>query len=400
MPVDSKLASMAICLLIGTFAAEFLILFFSSPELVPVTNEIASISLAQPVAPDWNDVRMPSASTTTPCSVIFLSGVEQRGTRISPCLTSTIPQFQAGFFTEKFDDSVKPIQINITSDLHEYGMNHIISIGDASAQYSAMAYYVLNDRKSRIVPHRIRKGNQQPGMRYVHNMLIGFVFSAYKDDTGDSRITAKLLTDLKIKTENSVGPDVNIIKVNNVEKFIRVVSDRYTTTVKGVPPIAAAPTLNVARTVLKSMSAIRVIGPDTKDLLMGSGGRSENIGVLWFESSRSLNWLTLIILLVGALVVLFWVRFWLHSVSAADIAGMHVKEVVHADKERFPAEMEDDEIKSFYVGVLSDGRDYQFGAETSDREWDPFEGTYDEIQQIGRPHTEIQRNEAVQPEHI
>lgn len=379
MAVDTRLAVIAIFLLVGTFAVEFLILFFTSPELVPVTNEVASLTLAMPVAPNWKNVRTASGSTTTPCSVTFMSGVEQRGTRITPCLTSSISQFEPGVFTEKFDDSAKPIQMNITSDLHEYGMKHSISIGDDSAQYSAMAYCVLNDEKGRIVPNRIVKGNRQAGMKYVHNMLIGFLFSAYKNDTSDSRITAELLTKLKIKTENTQGPDVYIIKINNAEKFVRVVSDRYTTIVKGAPPIAHAPALSFARTVLKSTIAIRVMGPDVVDLLMGSGSKAENIGVLWYESSRSLNWLTLIVLLLGALLVLVWVRLSLQSISASDIAGMLVKDIVHADKERSPIEMEDDEVKSFYAGITWNGTDYHFGAEASDGELNSVEGAYGDI---------------------
>lgn len=378
MPVDAHLVVVAMVLLLVTFSAEFLILFFSSPELVPVTNEIASISLAQPVAPEWDLVRKTSRTTMNPCSVILLSGVEQRSTRITTCLTANLPQFEAESFVNKYEDDANPLKINITSDLHEYGTMHFITVGDVAAEYSAMAYYTLNDGKGRIAPDRILRGNRLPGMRYVHNVLIAFIFSTYKHDTGDSRVTTELLTKLDINTQNTAGPDVDVIKINNVEKFVRVVSDRYTTTVMA-PPIAAVPVLSFSRAVLKSIISVRVTGPDTKDLLMGSGARTESVAVVWYESSRTLNWLTLILLLAGALLVLFWVRFSLHSVSVADIAGLLVNKVVLADKERSPVEMEESENRTFYIGVIHNGSDYQYGAETSDEQWNRVEGNYDDM---------------------
>lgn len=234
-----------------------------------------------------------------------------------------------------------------------------------------MAYYKMNDGKERIVPARLMKGNTLPSMRYVHNMFIAFLLSTYRRDTNDSRITAQLLNQLNIKTENTPGPDVSVIKVNNAEKFFRVVSDRYVTVIKGVPPIAAAPSLSFGRTFLKSVIAIRVAGPDVKDLMMGPGSRSENVGILWFESSRGLNWLTLLIALATAFFGLLLIRLWVHSVSTADIAGLFVGDKVRADSGRSPIEMDDEEMRTFYAGMgSSNGEEhYNFGSERREAPW-------------------------------
>lgn len=342
--INSRVAIVAILVMLITFGLEFLILFFTSPALIGVTNEVASFEISQPVTPRWREVRRAGTRSTTPCSVVFLAGVEQQGTRITTCMISNLES--QPFVPVPSDTS--DVQLVIRSDVHDYGAEHSVSLGGVSANYSAMAYYRLDDGKARVISERSVRFDRFKSMKFVHKTLIGFLLSAYNEDTDEDRFTVAMLNKLSITHSNSNGPNIIVIKINNIEKFVRVVSDRYSTRVK-IPDIGAGPVLSLSRALLKSMIAVKVSGPDTKDLLMGSGSRTENKSVLWYETSRTINWLTLIITLVGGFLILFGLRTASHTVSSVDIAGVLVKQLVGAQRNRSPIELDDGEDKRFRI---------------------------------------------------
>lgn len=372
IPMNSRLAIVAVALLVTTFATEFLILFFTSPENLPVTNAAASFSLAQPVAPDWPRLLRAMRSINIPCGVVFLAGVVQGGTQITHCLTSTVTPFEPATFVRRFDEDAPTLKLTISTDLYEFGMNHNMTIARAAEEtmreYSSRAYYTMNDKKERIMPTRTMKGNNLAGMRHVHGMAVAFLFNKYRGDTNDTRVTAGFLNTLKIATKFMAGPEISVVKRSKEERFHRVVSERYVTTVTNMPALEPGPVFSFARLIFKATAGIRITGPDINDVLLGSGTWTSKETEMWFEPSRSMNWLTLLIALLSAFLILIWVRFSFNSVSPMDIAGILVKDAVGGSKGT-ASSTDEERPKSFYFGLTSNGEDFDFGLERDDPEW-------------------------------
>lgn len=372
IPMNSRLAIVAIALLVTTFTTEFLILFFTSPENLPVTNAAASFSLAQPVAPDWPRLLSAIISINIPCGSVFLAGVVQGDTQIITCLTSTVLPFEPAMFVRRFDEDAPPLKLTISTDLYEFGMNHNVTIAGAAEEttqeYSSLAYYTMNDKKERIMPTRTMKGNNLAGMRHVHGIVVAFLFNKYKGDTNDTRVTPAFLNTLKIATKFMPGPEISVVKRGVEERFHRVVSERYVTTVTNMPAVEPGPVFSFSRLIFKATAGIRITGPDVNDVMLGSGTWTSQKTEMWFETSRSMNWLTLLIALLFAFLLLIWVRFSFKSVSPTDIAGILVKDAVRRSSGT-SSSTDEERPKSFYFGLTSNGEDFDFGLDRDDPEW-------------------------------
>lgn len=382
--INPKLLVLACGVLTLTFGLEVVVLYLTSPRFEDVFNTDTAFQLIDS-NPDWNEVRNNTrAATIRPCTAITLAGVEQGRTQISACLTSQ----GLSDSVEEFQKVTKTVEVTITTVVHEYGVEHNVQIGDISANYSARAYFVLAERintnegnaeqgeestdeatsrkekakdspKPRLMRRRVKFFNKEVLIGVMHKQLIAFLFTAYARETKDASLGIEALRDLnfaRLKSEN--GPDVNIIQIQNSDRYRQVTSVKHTTKVEGRIP-AGAPALQFALAVFKGSIAISLGGPDRYDLIMGSSNTFGKPALMWRETSRPLNWLSLIILFVCAFVVFAVLRYMFKPISTAEIAGAFVIGAVGADSARPPVLLADDEENNFSITFMSSNAGYR-----------------------------------------
>lgn len=343
--INVKLLLIASAILLFTFGIEVLILFLSSPQLTDVYNTLTAFQLIEVVNPDWNEVRRNTGATIVrPCTAITFSGVEQEQNQIIACLTvnGTSRSFES--FEEVEDD----VSVTIVSDMHKFGAEHNITIGDVIATYAARAYFSLGDGKPRVMKQRRQVFNGDDTVELMHKQIIAYLFNSYVRETGDKSMNLERLTKLKFEFEVDYGPIINIIQTNGKERFRQVTSTRHTTTVKGKIPRGPA-AFRYAQATLKASIAITLGDGARYDLLMGSGNNGGQPTLMWRETSRILNWLSLSIMLVGTLILFAILRCTLTPIGTAEIASAFVMGAVGAELARPPAMMTDAEKKDFVL---------------------------------------------------
>lgn len=342
--VNVKLLVVAVSILVFVFLLEVAVLFLTQPELKDVTNKKVTFRIQQPVTPPWNGVRFHSrASINRPCSAVGLVDVDQGNTRINCCVTSTVRNDELDLF-EKVSGQV---EAEIVSYMHEYGAEHSITLDGVKANYSTRAYFTLEDEKSRLMGHQTKSKYERDQISIVHRQYIAYLASAYVKATKDNEtITLDTLNnDVKFLFAEETGPVVDVIRIRGVNHQVN--STRYTTKVTGVLPRGPA-ALRLGQHHFRGSSAVIVTDANETDLFIEEGLTSAR-SVVWRESTRTLNWLTLLIILCCALLFLILLRFKLKPVAIAEIAGVLVKEKVDADMYRSPVQMELDERPYFRV---------------------------------------------------
>lgn len=345
--INIKLLVIASFILLFTFGLEVVILYLSSPQLTDVKNTLTAFQLTS-TNPDWNEVHKNArAATIRPCTAIIFSGVDQGSSQISSCLTAQgLPDSVEGF--ERVTGN---ISVTIRTTVHEYGDEHNVKIGDLSANYSARAYFFLGDGKPRLMRRRVKFFNKEPHVGIMHKQVIAYLFTAYARETMDESLDIDVLNNLPFKFTSDYGPAMNIIQIKGRDRYRQVTSVDHTTVVKGPIP-GGAPALQFAQAVFKGSIAVSLGGPDRYDLILGSSNTFGKEALMWRETSRSLNWLSLSILLGCALVVFGILRFVFKPFGTAEIAGAYVTGVVGAEKERPPALLADDERDNFSLAFL------------------------------------------------
>lgn len=377
--VNLRLLAVAVFFLVSTFAVEVLVLFLSSPALRNVENDTVSLGLVQPIIPEWSQVRYHSrVSINRVCTALSFEEVQQGATSVSTCITSDVAEDKGNIF-EKTSGNV---DYEIVSDLHKYGAEHVLTVGSDSAKYSARAYFTLADGLERLMPERREISRKEEQVYQMHRQYAAYLYTSYLRATKDKkRISAELLTEtVKFDHDQGTGDSVRIIKVSHPaspdDKFLTVPSTRFVTKFNG-PSVGDETALKYAHTVLKSCIGVTVDRADMSDLIMASG-RVEGQNVLvWSEDARDLNWCSLAIALFLSTTVLLVLRYFFRPVTTIDIAGRYVKQLVGADPSRAPLELADDEKSSFYIGLVSNGTDYRYGAETDDG-WMRVQEDYDD----------------------
>lgn len=362
-----KLLLFAMSILVFVFMLEVIVLFLTQPEPRDVHNNILTFRIQQPVTPPWNAVRFHSrASINRPCSAVGLVGVDQGNTRINCCVTSTLRTDELDPFTKTSRD----VDLEIISDLHEYGAEHSITLDGARANYSSRAHFTLDDQRSRLMGYREQSRFERDQIAIVHKQYVAYIASAYGIATKDQKtITKDTLSKLYFSFSSGEGPVVNVVKIRGVSHQVK--TNRYTTSVRGVIPTGHA-ALRLGQHYFRGSSAVIVSEGNEKDLFIEEGMDSAS-SVVWRESTRALNWLTLLIILLGALVLLLLLRYKLKPVAIAEIAGAFVKEKVDADFYRSPVEM-DAEEKAFFK-VFEDDGEFQTVARVDDGVGDLWSGS-------------------------
>lgn len=325
--LSPRLLAVAAAVVLLSLAAQVAVLLLTSPARRTVTNAEATFRLAGPFLPLWADVWAHAAAfVARPCAALTLVGVAPAATRISACLTSDLPPLPDAPFAR----AQGRITATLTSDLHAYGAEHRVQIGDDAANFSARAYFRLSDGRERVMPRAGLRFDRQRKMHDVHMQYIAFLFTAYARATGDEVMSlAQLENRTSFIFDEQEGPLVDIIAVNRRRIVIRRTSRRYVTTVRGVLPRGAA-ALQFARPVLKASIATMVAGPDDRDLIMASGSLGRADAVVWEEDFRHLNWLRLLIVLGSSFAVLTALRVALRPLGMAEIAGACVPDAAAA----------------------------------------------------------------------
>lgn len=353
-----RLSSAAVLLIVAaisilglTFGLEVAVLFMTDPKLVPVYNDQATFRILGPNTPRWGGVKFHMrTSMNRPCIPVNLRRVDQGQTRINSCVDS-------GSLENKFllfQKTEEEVEMTVESVLHDYGQDHDVTIGNMSAKFSARVYFTLHDGLQRMMKQTIGTNESQTAMQMMinHNMYLAFMFTAYAKATKDKDMSLERLNnDIAKKFCYEEGPVVKVTEINGTE--IMSNSTKYTSTFSGIIPQGSA-ALRFGQTIFKGSTLIGVAPGDTEDLIENMG-MAKVRSVAWEENARTINWLTLIIMVVVAMITLIVLRCILKPVSTVEIADKYVKHAVGADHGRSPVELEAGEKKYIYIGENSSG---------------------------------------------
>lgn len=352
----------AVFILVVTLGLEVGVLFLTDPILKEVTNSMATFRIQQPIPPNYDGVRFHyRASLNRPCSAISLLQVEQSRTSINSCVATSLMGSSAELFTEAEGN----VTMTIVSDLHDYGAEHKVTIGDTTVEYSARVYFNLDDEERRLMKRSKEETPEKEIMEIVHLQYVAFLFSIYASSTKDKNVDLARLNSILFEFVDAPGLPIDIIKLK--DKVVRSESMTYTTTLTAVLPRGNA-AFRVAEKAFRGSFAIILDGPDEADLFIEKGLSSAR-AVTWKETARVINWLSLLILLGVAFMVLVVLRFSLKPVTTAEIAGAFVKCNVRASISRSPVELDDDEERVFSVYAKQHPSRFEHRAETNRGEY-------------------------------
>lgn len=370
--INYKIVVFAFSVLLFTFGLEVAVLFLTEPELVDVKNDKVTFRLLQPVTPDWHDVSFHfGRSLDLPCEAFVFFNVEQSATRINGCVSSSV----SGRPVVGFNLTDRVVGAEIVSDFHEYGAEHTVTIDGDRGRYSTRVYFTLGDERARVMSEGPRSRFEEQEAETLHHQFIAYLFSIYSRETRhlgpEGQIGIEAVNAVETPSfKREDGPPVRVVDLPDAE--IEVSSRRYVTEFRGVIP-RGTPALRLAQHFLRGAAAISVQNGDMTDFFI-EGGVEEAKAVVWQETVRILNWLTMSIILIASMIVLAGARKLLKPMTTSDIAGIYVKKAVGADEGRSPVEFDwARERKVFLIERESHG--YEVGAETGDR-WERLSSEY------------------------
>lgn len=223
-------------------------------------------------------------------------------------------------------------------------------------------FFKLGDGKLRIMKSNETSSKEPEQMEIVHVQFLAYVFSLYR--------LAYREIDPAMNLERLRGLKFSFTKMDDVERIDvlqlpgnkELVSQRrYVTKVSGILPQGTR-VLRLAQQHFRGLAAVVVADPDENDLFAEQGPKKAR-AVVWKEMVRTVNWLSMVIVLLAGLFVLIVMRLYFKSVSTAEIAGVFVKKAVGADLYRSPLELEPHEKPYFRVWLESNESSYSYGAE-------------------------------------
>lgn len=351
-----KFIFVAIVILVFTLGLEVGILFLTSQEQISVYNTERTFRIRQALLPGWEEVRFHTrASLNRPCIATALLQVDSGRTKINGCVISDITENEFELFSPL--DESKPVDVTITSELHEFGAEHGVKIGGDEAKYSARAFFSLDGdlddtrimREVGISPHEERQ------IEAIHMQYIAFLFTEHRITFNSPSTSLDRLNNLPFKHKKLEGREIVVVKIPDGDD-VKARTRSYQTTVTGVIPGGSA-ALRMAQDVFRGLTAIKVSKADEKeDLFIGKGMKTQR-GPVWQERGRVVNWLTMVILVLSASIVLISTRVWLRSVGIADVAGGWVRKAVGADMSARPIRFGDSVNSSFQVREV-EGNEY------------------------------------------
>lgn len=364
--LNKNLIVLSFSILFVTIGLEVAALFLTNPLLKSVSNKTATFRILQPVTPEWHNVRFHArVSINRPCEPFTLEMVEQARTRINGCVETNLNATLVELFKPSKDETT----LRIVSQIHDYGSDHQLTIGELSANYTLRVYFTLGDRRSRLMKSSKTATDESERMKIIHMQFVAQIFTIYRNalKEQDSDMNLNRLQALESKFFFDKNPDSAQIDVLRLPgKSLNVSTREYVTNVTGVLPQGTT-VLRIAHNFFRGTAAVVVSNPDEEDLFLEEG-LQESVAEVWKEKTRTVNWLSLLISVASYLTILFALRCIFKPVCTADIAGEYVRDAVGADLLRSPIEMSDDELKYFRISLGSEDQEYMLGAETLDRQ--------------------------------
>eukprot|EP00177_Eucheuma_denticulatum_P004324 GFKZ01007855.1.p1 GENE.GFKZ01007855.1~~GFKZ01007855.1.p1 ORF type:complete len:489 (+),score=55.14 GFKZ01007855.1:450-1916(+) len=340
--INRNVLFVALTLLILTFGLEGAILFLSSPELNAVFNDKTSYTLRTDILPDWNEIQRAGISATMrPCSAITLADVDQGNNQLSLCMMSD----RLTNLREEPMRIVGNTTLSIESEVHQFGVQHRVTVADLTARFIGRGYFTLDDAINRMLRSRESLMNRDNTFGLLHRQYVAYLFSQHAK-IANIAVSVELLDALDFNFNATNGETIRVIQSRGNSRFRRAPTRRYTTVVTGMIP-QGDEALRFAHATLKGSIAVALGGPDETDLHMGRGDIVALRGWLWRETTRKLNWLSLTILLAFSAATLIFMRYLFAPVGTAEIAGTYVTEVVGAEVRRPPALLQGSERMHF-----------------------------------------------------
>ena len=360
LKLNTRLLIFAFSILSLVFCVEVAIIFLTNPELRSVSNDMVSFRIVQPVMVSTSHLYFHlRTSVNRPCMSANLVGVRQGATRINTCVTMRTENRTMEIIDVEYNESVT---VEITTDIHDYGAEHQLKIGDLNATYSARAYFTLHDRKMRLMKSRSQSKHEKKQVEAVHKQFVGAMFTAVmrveKVKNGTDILDQS--NEISFSSTDMEGQVIEVLQ--SEQKSHKVESRRYRSTMRGVMPSGLF-ALHVAHHVFQGSAAITLDGGNTEDLFLKEGLQSQK-SVVWDEPVRKLNWLSLLLICWTCLLLQIPLHFLLKPVSTAFIAGLWVKHKVGAEMERSPIEMGRKERKRFQLYPKRINNGYVYGAES------------------------------------
>lgn len=339
--INRKLLFTALSVLVLTVAADTLVLFLTSLRLKEVTNEHATIRIMQPVLPKWDKVYHHfRGSWNRPCRHGGLDLVNEKDTAIIVCI-ETDKDVETPQLFESVLTNVKAV---ITSWFHCYGADHEFTINNDSTKFRTRAYFRLADGRQRLMPSMTGLTKETEIADAVHKLVVAYICSAYLRETRNENMSLKTINELSIDFRPLEKEIVNVLPGNSLREEARV----YETVVIGVLPTGLA-AFHVARNVFGGAAALKVVEGDTRDFFLDTLQLEERRAVIWAETIRLVNWLSITIALLISGLILIMLRLLLKPASTAEIAGYFVKSEVGALLHRSPVEMAEQELEFFHM---------------------------------------------------
>lgn len=323
--MNKKLLGVAAGLLAITIGLEITLLVISTPTMKDVTNRMVAFSIEEVVIPDWNLIRANIGSAMTrPCNALKIQDVDQGKTRLSACVWST----GARIGDKPFEIANDEVQLSFVSNMHDFGGEHYITIGQDEAHFSSRVYFNLGDNRRKMLNKRARFYNREERVYFMHRQFVAYLFSYYRLQTGDETMNKHRLSALAELFNSTVaqGEDVIVLKLGNQPSYRLAATRSYRTTVTGILP-RGPQALRFAGVVLKASTAVAVQGPDLNDLDMGSGSTWPREALMWRESTRDLNWLSLLLLVLGGSILCILIRVLYKPIGTTELAAIWGRKV-------------------------------------------------------------------------
>lgn len=360
--INKNLIILSVSIVFMIVGLEVSILLLTDPKLNSITNEMATFRILQPVTTEWDNFNFHAfASIKRPCESIILEQVEQGFTKLNGCVETDLSMS----LIELFKPTKDVVNLKIVSQMHDYGSDHEVTIGNDSAIYRKRVFFTLKDRNLRLMKSSRTSENETEQMNIIHRQFVAYIFTVYHRalKNRDPNMNLARLQSLKFFfKKNSESLKMDILHT----PLKQVVGREYITNVKGVLPKGST-VLRFAQQYFRGTAAIVVAPPDRKDLILEKGIEESTVEV-WKEKTRVVNWLSLLIFTLACLIVLFILRCIFKPSNIADIAGVYVRSSVGAKLLRSPVEMSEDELKYFRVPLDVDETEYMLGAETAHRQ--------------------------------
>lgn len=254
-------------------------------------------------------------------------------TRLLSCVTTSA----VGFCRARFTPADEELPVTIISDVHDYGVEHYISIGSESAKYSARGQIKFHKGDRTLLKNR-GLTPEQTQFRFVHRQFLAFLFNMYRNRTEDSSMDLDLLNSIQLHFTAETGPKVFVLALNGeaAGRSLWTLSMRHKTTFTAKIPKGQT-ALRFAGIFFRASTGLKVTGPDLWNFYLPKGENIEKESTMWLEQSRTLNWVTLLAVTLSGIVLLLILRLLLKPIGIVEIADIYVDRL-HGDESIHVAE--------------------------------------------------------------